>query len=151
MLAVLFMQSAPASARLAVTVAVTVPALVQVSVGDGELALARDAAAVPPVMAHERNTSVPVPALLMPCAERLIAPPTSTEEGLAESAVTAAQGFTTETWPLILTDPKAPASTLVSVQTRSSDTLTVDLAVTLNAALPTHPTPVEVVAVTCIE
>ena len=69
---------------------------------------------------------------------------------MAESDDTAAHGSTTDTWPLTLTDPLLPASTLFSVQTRLSDTLAVDPAVTLNLAEPTQPAPVEVVAVIVI-
>jgi hypothetical protein len=148
--AVLFVQLAPPSPTLAVTVTLTVPALVQTNVGEGELVLLKVPSPVPPVMVQEKLTSAPLPALSTPCAERLTEPPTSTEEGLAESEDTAAQGSTADTPPLMLTDPLLPASTLEAVQTTFNETVVVVPAVTSKVAEPVQGTPLEVVAFSVI-
>jgi hypothetical protein len=148
--AVLFTQLAPPSGTPAVTVTVTVPSFVHVNVGDGEVVLLKVPPPGPAVTDQEKPTSELLPVLSIPCAERLTEPPTSTEDGLADSEVTAAHGSTTDTVPLMLTEPLLPASTLFSVQTRLSITPVVDPAVTVNAADPVQPTPVDVVAASVI-
>jgi hypothetical protein len=143
-------QLAPPSGTLAVTVTVTVPALAQVKVGDADVVLLNVPLPVPPETAHEKITSELLPLLSTPWAARLATPPTSNDEGLADSAETAAHPTASVTVPPTLTEPPFPASTLVAPQTRLTVALEVTAADTLKVADPAQLRPLDVVAVKAI-
>jgi hypothetical protein len=146
----LFEHPDPPSGTLAVAVAVTEPAFVHVKVGDAEFVLLNVPLPVPPVSAQENCTSELLPLPSTPWAARLRAEPMSTEEGLAETAVTAAHGLTMDTVPVTLTDPLWPASTLLFVQTRLTVALEVEPATIPKLAEPVQGRAFDVVPASAI-